>query len=173
MTASVADIHAARSARAAGGFAERIRCARTVELLDTLRVLVGEARGRRITVDQHAQLVAAIDAKRVVLDMLAPVPDPDSPHWHCGLPMRREIGVWPDPDRNGLPIVDEKDVCRVCGSEWPVLGDEWDRPEIRRRIDAVRAHDRAMGGEHFECKDDQPCRGARPGLRYLQAVPSA
>jgi len=171
---SLVDMTSALQDRRFTEFAEQIRCARTVNRLDGLRSLIAEARGaRRISREQYGELAAALDAKRVVLDALAPVPDPDSPHWHCGLPMRREIGAWSDPDINGNLIVDEQDVCRnpACSHRWPVVGDEWDRPEVRGRIEAVRAH-HAEVSDHAGCKADQPCKATRTGLRYLQAVPS-
>lgn len=57
----------------------------------------------------------------------------------CSSPMIRQHGLWQDPDVNGNPILDEQDVCQrpCCGLRLPVVGDEWDRPDVRRHAAAV------------------------------------
>ena len=94
----------------------------------------------------------------------------------CGSPMERLVGPWADPDVNGNVIVDERDTCPNCGAEWPVLGDEWDRTEIRHRVQLVVAHRDVE--DHAACDEYQPCRASRPGYpaqvqtRHLQVVTS-
>jgi hypothetical protein len=88
----------------------------------------------------------------------------------CGGPMERTIAQLPDPGPDGQPVIDERDECVVCGHTWQVLGDEWDRPEVRRRIAVVRAHREVT--DHAGCGPDAPCQARRPGLPAPGPLPA-
>jgi hypothetical protein len=149
----------------------RVCAARTPAELDSVAELIRDARGaERITKDRYLALAAAAGKRRTSLAArLLPIGAGSSPYacTFCQGPMVRNVGPLDEPDTDGVPIVDTRDVCEVCGHQQPVNVDQMDRSEVRRRDQVVRAHNAVI--DHSDCGVGSVCRASRPGRPAVPA----